>query len=84
MQHPDIDLDDIAKKMIDLGFTQTSKTCFDRDFLNVTIKDSILPGWAALICKPFFVVKIYSPGNELIMQFTCQIDDFETFKNTQG
>ena len=83
MVHPLIDLEEISKQFLSLGFKQRSKVFFDRKFVRVKIKDAIIPDGAQELCKPFFVVDIYSKGNEFIMQFNCPIENFETFKNIQ-
>jgi len=81
MINPKLNLEKITDLLESLGFEAVTKLKFKRGFVDVEIKDGIIPDGCEWPIKPFFQVRVYGPGNEYVGQFDCKIKDFFVFEN---
>lgn len=82
MIHPHIDLDLISNELARLGFVQVTQLVFQRDFVEIEIKDGIITAGAEHLCEPFFRIKIYAPASGSYAQIDCDILKLLVFVNS--
>ena len=82
MIHPHIDLEYMTDELGKLCFVQVTQLVFKRDFVEIEIKDGIIPAGAEHLCEPFFRIKIYAPASGSYAQIDCDILKLLVFVNS--